>query len=434
MAPNPSGKNQHGIKKWPSDEDLRPALQQWAKEQLTIEEKKARFLSLFNMEIGKTTLSGFNKKLNISTPRRAPPADYCAQLIMEEADSDRAGRRGAEVVRTNLRLHSNILIPRSIVRETLAENLPDESAGRMSRPTRVRTPLRAVGPDHQHHSDGWEKLGEQALRLGNKIGIPVYGTKDQWSSLYLQAVVVPNDRLQDAVVHVYLDRVRAQCGIPITEVCDLGSEHGVWRQIQTDLRRRFAPDLNLETAPASLGLSSTKNTPIESGWRSLREYSGFSLAEAITSGAAGFNAQCQLQRCLFYWIWPPIVQAQVDDFVQYWNHHRIPRNKKKYNPSGVTPRHAYEVPHAVRPAGQHCLIAVPAAAVDEIRVGLRWTREQALSFVSHSFSEDAQAVHSALHLPKPTMDNAWEVFAAMLPALLPYYPDRNPEEAFIFTL
>lgn len=98
-----------------------------------------------------------------------------------------------------------------IIRDTLSANHPAIVTARMPGEPQPRTPLRALGPDHQHHSDGWEKLGALALRMGG-VGIPVYGTKDQYSSKYVQAVVVPNDRLQDVIVHVYLDRVKALGG------------------------------------------------------------------------------------------------------------------------------------------------------------------------------------------------------------------------------
>ncbi|KZV93284.1 hypothetical protein EXIGLDRAFT_788494 [Exidia glandulosa HHB12029] len=434
MAPNSKGTNQYGDKNWPPDDVLQPELYLYAMERLTIDEKRDRFFKRFGISIGKTALCAMNKKFNTPSVRKPMALDLVVQQIMEEADKDAHGRRGSEVVRTNLRRRSNLLVPRRVVRETLALNQPDVVEARMPGNAPPRKPLRALGPDHQHHSDGWEKIGALAIRMGG-VGVPVYATKDQYSSKYLQGIVVPNDRLEDVIVHTYLDRVAAVGGIPITEVTDLGSEHGVWRNIAQALRSEYAPDLDPEIAPPTLGLKSTQNTPIESGWRGLREYSGHNLFSAMTAGEGLFNPACMLQRCLFFWIWPPIVQGEVDDFIAYWNVHRIPYNAEKVNPSGVPPNHAYAVPEKLtRYPGQHCLIPVPRARIEEIRAGLHLTREQALSFVSPSFDRAARQVYTELHLPRVTLNNAWQTFIAMMPGLTLIYPHRNPEPAFVFTL
>lgn len=97
--------------------------------------------------------------------------------------------------------------------------------------------------------------------------------------------------------------------------------------------------------------------------------------------------------------------------------------------------HAYTVPETIVHArGSHCLIPVPAARVEELRDGLRFTREQALSFVSPTFHASAEQVFVNLHLPPITLANAWQTFLAMLPVLMLEYPERNPEPAYIFTL
>jgi hypothetical protein len=64
----------------------------------------------------------------------------------------------------------------------------------------------SIGPNHQHHANGHEKLNAQALNMGG-IGLNIYGIKDQWSLFILHLVVVPNNRLASTIGHVYLDYV-----------------------------------------------------------------------------------------------------------------------------------------------------------------------------------------------------------------------------------
>jgi hypothetical protein len=69
-----------------------------------------------------------------------------------------------------------------------------------------RSILSSIGPNHQHHADGHEKLNAQALNMGG-VCLNIYGIKDQWSSFILYLVFIPNNRLATTIGHVYLDCV-----------------------------------------------------------------------------------------------------------------------------------------------------------------------------------------------------------------------------------
>lgn len=67
-----------------------------------------------------------------------------------------------------------------------------------------RQPLSALGPFHEVSSDGHEKLGQQALKMGD-IGLPIYSYKDKWTSNCLKLNVVPDCRTNAAMGHFFLD-------------------------------------------------------------------------------------------------------------------------------------------------------------------------------------------------------------------------------------
>jgi hypothetical protein len=74
-----------------------------------------------------------------------------------------------------------------------------------------RVPLDCLGPWHQLHWDGHEKLGAQALDMGG-LALPIYAGKDQFSSFVPFMRVVPNVRLGKTIGHLFLDFVeKYQC-------------------------------------------------------------------------------------------------------------------------------------------------------------------------------------------------------------------------------
>jgi len=69
-----------------------------------------------------------------------------------------------------------------------------------------RVPLDCLGPWHQLHWDGHEKVGVQALNMGD-VGLPIYAGKDQFSTFVPIMRVMPNVRLRHTIGHLFLDMV-----------------------------------------------------------------------------------------------------------------------------------------------------------------------------------------------------------------------------------
>jgi hypothetical protein len=67
-----------------------------------------------------------------------------------------------------------------------------------------RVPLDCLGPWHQLHWDGHEKLGAQALDMGG-VALPIYAGKDQFSSFVPVMRVIPNSRLGETIGHFFID-------------------------------------------------------------------------------------------------------------------------------------------------------------------------------------------------------------------------------------
>jgi hypothetical protein len=62
------------------------------------------------------------------------------------------------------------------------------------------------------HSDGHEKIGNQALDMGG-VSLPIYAYKDQFSTFVLSMRVLPDVRLKNTIGHYYLDLVEEYEGM-----------------------------------------------------------------------------------------------------------------------------------------------------------------------------------------------------------------------------
>ncbi|KAJ7151306.1 hypothetical protein C8R43DRAFT_1004776 [Mycena crocata] len=364
--PNPGGKNGAGVKNYPSDDVLKNHF--W---------------------IMKTKLGDIERRLDIPSVRRSKvPSEVAAQAVADEIDKDLNQSIGPNFVRSKLK-DKLIMV--------------------------YRHPLSALGPFHEVSSDGHEKLGQQALKMGD-VGLPIYAWKDKWTADLLKMNVVPNCRTNAAIGHLFIDFIEEQGGIGLQKTTDLGSEIGWLKAIQIFLRERFAPDIDLDIYPAHAGIKSVHNTIIEAFWRWLRVKLEINLFDHVIRGKTEqiFDPNVAFHRDLFNWIFPPLIQGELDEFRVYWNQHRIRAQPNKTMPSGHVPVDALEHPEIY--GGINCFIKIPKETIDNLREVLTQEvgpRSDHLQWVDNEFSSLAESVHKSIGSPKITLNNSWEIFAQM---------------------
>ncbi|KAJ6507923.1 hypothetical protein C8R47DRAFT_62272 [Mycena vitilis] len=416
--PNPTGKNGAGIKIYPPDDVLKGTLTKYVQQGLTQTQKIDRLVKDHNLQISTTKLNQLERKLEIPSVRRTPaPREVATQAVLDEVEKDVAQSNGPNYVKAKLK-DKLIMVPRHTVRSVMHEFFPHGAELRYpghKKSKIFRRPLTAIGPFHEVSSDGHEKLGAQALRMGD-VGLPIYGWKDKWTAELLKLDVVPDSRTNAVIGHLFLDFVEEIGGIPLQTTTDKGSETGWLYALQTALREKFAPEIDLDVYPSHAFVKSVHNTIIEAFWRWLHEKLGFQLKDLILRGQVDhiFNAHVPFHRDLFNWIFPPLVQAELDEFRVYWNQHRIRDQPKKNMPSGHVPADALEHPEFF--GGINCLIKVPPETVQDLRSFLTeevGPRDEHLAWVSTEFAAIADAVHESLGHPKITLENSWSIFGLM---------------------
>ncbi|KAH9831504.1 uncharacterized protein C8Q71DRAFT_288682 [Rhodofomes roseus] len=365
---NHSGKN--GRDNGPDEEILKAALYRYSQERLPLPRRIKRLGHELQLDIGLTLLKNLNKHFGIPSSRKAPKGVAATQLVLNEMSEDSSGRRGIGAMQTHLAI-SGTPLPRSVIREVVRTNDPDGAAARYPgrKPQAIlRGRLVALGPMYEVHCDGHDKLGALALQMGG-VALPIYGYKDKCSSVCIQLVIIPNNRKADVVGHTYCD----------------------W---------------------------SVHNTPIESFWHAFRQHTGRNLYAAIVRGKEDgiFHVNNELHECLFYWIWPQIVQRELTDFRDYWNMHKLRVQRDKLMPSGTTPTDLWIAPEDY--GHVRISIPVPRDAVEAMRrERLPISRDEAFSWVDHEFATSAEQAYSSLGCPRLNKDTAWEVFSRMEPML-----------------
>ncbi|KAJ7768100.1 hypothetical protein DFH07DRAFT_736496, partial [Mycena maculata] len=399
----------------------------------------------------KTKLFEIRKELNIDTvknSRQTRTDVQTRQIVVDSKQNDVAGGWG--VTQTKGRMATgDVLIPRCeglihfssdnsaermVPRDQLRQILHDEFADEFDnrfvgkKPhTKHRTPLKALGPYHQEHCDGHEKLSEQGLNIGAGIHLPIYASKDQFGALVHALTLMPNVRKANAIAHYYLDLIENRGFIISMQLTtDMGKEVNEMHKIHEVLRcvvfmDEVAPEFVPPQWPHGVKQSSTNNTPIESFWRWLRDGEGHSVKMTLQQGAATgiFLPHDPLHRQTFYWLWVPLIQTGLDSYREYWNNHKLQGSKGKLNASGWSPYHMMSNPTDAVATARDCSIRVNPESVYRLReaYGGEEARDAAFRFVTREFEAEADAAYVDLGCPEIILPTGWAVFQKVVAEL-----------------
>ena len=116
---------------------------------------------------------------------------------------------------------------------------------------------------------------------------------------------------------------------------------------------------------------------------------------------------------LLQWLWPKLLQQDLDQFMEFWNGVRMQKDKNKAGPSGCSRNDAFSL--YTKWGGIDCLLPVD---VDVVRAMKEFMGgDDLLSFVPLPFAECAEAAY-ILGIDV-TMSNVWLIFNQLMPILFP---------------
>ncbi|KAF7338929.1 hypothetical protein MVEN_01969000 [Mycena venus] len=413
---NQSGANGHYNGTRPPDSVLGPALHDYSKRTLLLNQRLAYLTKDFGYTIGLTTLKKLNREFKVKTVKKPPPDHISATLVAEVMMNNVSSRNGPRTIQTQISLQHGVKIPRDTVRRVMLDLDPDGAEARFPgcrRQPKQRGHLTDTGVFYELHFDGHEKLNFKALRMG-PVGIDIYGARCHSSSKMVKFLVVPNARCSSTVGHYYLDLVE-QHGVFVQATVDGGSETGELYAAHVALRQQCMPDITVEDAPAFVALKSTDNIPIESSWHLFTNYVGLDIKQIILLGKSlnYFHPSFQLHIDLFNWLWPKIVQLSLDEFVEYWNNHKIRTQRNKLLPSGFSPNYICDFPESFGLVDFS--VPAPQDFVDALRQNIPKPRDECYRWVSDEFDARAWEVYEHIGAPKLMLTEGWTIFCQMLP-------------------
>jgi hypothetical protein len=114
------------------------------------------------------------------------------------------------------------------------------------------------------------------------------------------------------------------------------------------------------------------------------------------------------------WLWPPLMQRELDKFRCLANNRRVRKQKDKICPSGTTPNFAYTFPESF--GGRDCLQPVDVNVIDEILADMVDEHRALTDWgVPEDFAQRAKLGVRRLgfDLAQMEMVNVWTVFAAV---------------------
>ncbi|KAE9403507.1 hypothetical protein BT96DRAFT_990167 [Gymnopus androsaceus JB14] len=360
------------------------------------------YLAKEGYTIGLTKLKKLNQQYAVQTVCKPPPLPVATTAISTAVAGDIGGRNGPSTIQQTI----------DTVQKVMKANFPHGTESRF--PGKHTKRLRGhlvigSGVFQEVHCDGHEKLNSKALCLGS-VNIDMYGMQCHSSGKVLHDIFVPNTRCSSTIGHIYLDFVTEYGMICEQLTVDGGSETGEMFACHTALTQKYQP--RNKTA-AFFALPSTKNVVIEGSWNHWLRFHGTTLYQVIELGRSQgyFAVGNQLHINLFHWIWPKIVQAGVNEFIEYWNNHKTRIQKKSNLPSGVAPNIIFDFPATY--GLRNCGTPVDLQDIEALRQTIPRSRAECFHWVSDEFDTAAQGAYSQLGSLELTHTNGWQIFVDM---------------------
>ena len=115
------------------------------------------------------------------------------------------------------------------------------------------------------------------------------------------------------------------------------------------------------------------------------------------------------------WLWPPLIQRELDRFCDEANNKRVRKQKSKALPSVVSPNIAHTF--AERFGGVDCLQRVDVDLIREMLESDELQEERRLVSdwgVPDQFARKAEQAMTTLRIKQVTLQNIWITFSALL--------------------
>ncbi|KAG1736188.1 hypothetical protein EDB19DRAFT_1896103 [Suillus lakei] len=398
---NPSGRNQHKDCSPKGDHKVADLLCEYHWRNISDHKLISKLLQAeHSIKMSEATVAHCRRELGLfgscSTAALLPEVTKC-QLVLDQLADDPSGRCGPHIVKELIANKTGVMLPHKYIRDQMMLREPEGfTAHEPSGKKLSQKPLVMLSPHHEWSGHGHDKL--------TQIGFPIWGICDVWSG---------SNHLKSAVAYLYLSLCYQLGGMPIQTTADCGSTTTEIYGFANALREHFSPHLSLDELPAHKFLKSVHNTTIECGWLCLCLQWGENVKVYWEAGSGMYNEINPRQYDLVQWLWPKLVQQELNKLWEDFNNHHVRKDSAKKLPSGVSPNVALAL-HADYQA-KNCLQVVDREVVKQLmeKIG----GEDLIRFVSVEYEHHAETMFANLGFGELSFHNVWNIFSAMLPLI-----------------
>ncbi|KAG2140218.1 uncharacterized protein EDB93DRAFT_1241888 [Suillus bovinus] len=390
-VPNPEGKNQYQhcplIRYWVvTDPFLQKILTQYHHDNITNRSKISRLLQAeHGIVMSEATVARCQQQFGLLGSGQLTcllPWSIKRQLVLDQLARDPLHCRGPRLVREAIVADTGNLLTRKYVMDEM----------------------------RQHEPDGFAQWGRSKKKISR---FPIWAIRDQWSGKWLGMWVVPNNWLKTSIAYLYLSLLHELGGMPLQTTTDCGSEMTDVYGFATALREIFSPNLSTDELPAHWFLKSVHNITIKCGWLHVQVQWGDNVKVFWEVGEEIYNDMDPRQYALVQWLWPRLIQQELDTLKHRLNTHTVRYDRDKLLPSGVSLNVGILL-HKDYDA-QNCLQLVDRDVVKNLMEEIGG--EDLIRFVDSEYSAAAQLIFDGLGFTILTFKNVWSVFSAMLPLI-----------------
>ena len=239
---------------------------------------------------------------------------------------------GVRAMTKKLRMHHDIKVPRNLVNAAMYDADPEglEDRRPANRKKKRDGKFVTMGVNWTWSLDGHDKL----MGFQNwTFPLAIYGCYDTASRKVMFVKVWKSNSDPNLVGRWYFDHLYTSQRISSKLRIDRGTETGLLATLHVFLRRNhgdMAPEDTVEYG------SSTSNR-IERWWRELHERLGkffkFQLQQLLEQGF--YDREDENDRKILAYVFIPIVQREIDLFVELWNNSRTRLQRNTLMPDGI---------------------------------------------------------------------------------------------------
>ncbi|KAF8967102.1 hypothetical protein BDZ97DRAFT_1903511 [Flammula alnicola] len=406
---NPKGKNQFDPVLTADSSILQEALEKYHRRLITDNKRISDLLLAdHNIEMKPRTVKKRRQQLGLvgsrKTMKTIDPKE-AEQLVLDQMDRDPA--RHQAYGRTGQHLTRDFVMKTMQTHDSDGFDKRDPTSKRIHREPKV-----PIGINERWSADGHDKL--------YGIGFPVWAIVDDATGQWLDAWVVPSNRMGGVVLYLFLCAVEDVGGMPLQITTDCGSETTQLHAMAKALRESFHPDIDPKETPAHVYVRSVHNIAIERSWLRLRLEFGDSAVIVFKQGEDDgiYLAHIPEHAQLCQWLWPKLLRKLVEEFMESRNSYKSRFDHNKPGPSGMSRNEAFSLPHLW--GGRQCLLDVNMDVIRELKDIISEGEDMfRFPLVTPQFEHDAENVYESLHVQDLSLCNVWSVFSSMLPPLFP---------------